>query len=88
MGAYLTRRMDTIRTKRHRKLIEVLAAQRKKRNVSQTELARKLQKSQTWVARIERHGRRVDVVEFLYLCEELGLNPVKLIRKIQDVAPD
>jgi len=65
-----------------------LAAQRKKLNVSQTELARNLRKSQTWVARIERHGRRIDVVEFLSLCEELGLDPVKLIRQIRDTARD
>jgi len=80
--------MDTIRTRRHRRLIEILAAQRKKLNVSQTELARNLRKSQTWVARIERHGRRIDVVEFLSLCEELGLDPVKLIRQIRDTARD
>ena len=78
--------MITIHTKRHRKLVDILRDERKKRNMSQNDLAAKLRTSQTAITRMERHGRRIDVVEFLILCEELSLDPAKLIRKIQALA--
>ena len=80
--------MDTIRTKRHRTLIEILRSERTKRRISQEQLARKLKKSQTWIARVEGHGRRIDVVEFLTLCELLDLDAAKMIRKIQAAGRD
>jgi transcriptional regulator with XRE-family HTH domain len=80
--------MDTIRTKRHRKLIEILVIERKKRKIMQTDLARKIKRSQTWIARIENGGRRIDVVEFLLLVEALGLDAAKIIRIVRDAGRD
>lgn len=76
--------VDTIRTKQHRTLIDILVATRKRRKVSQVQLARKLKHSQTWVARVESGGRRIDVVEFLRLTDALGLDPAKIIRAMRN----
>lgn len=74
--------METIRTKRHKRLIEVLSAERKAAGIRQVDLAKKLKRSQTWIARIESGGRRVDVVEFLELAEAIGFNAPKLVEQL------
>lgn len=80
--------MDTIRTKRHKQLVEFLIAERKKAGIKQVELAKHLGKSQTWVARMENGGRRVDVIEFMELAELIGFNAPKVIRQLQKIEPE
>lgn len=77
--------MDTIRTKRHKQLIEILIAERKKARIKQTQLAKQLGRSQTWVARMESGGRRIDVVEYLALAKVIGFNPVKVIKQLAKI---
>jgi transcriptional regulator with XRE-family HTH domain len=55
-----------------------LVAARKKSGLTQRELARKLGKPPSWVAKIERVERRVDVVEFAAIARALGESEVKL----------
>jgi transcriptional regulator with XRE-family HTH domain len=77
--------VDTIRTKRHKQLIEILIAERKKARIKQTQLAKQLGRSQTWVARMESGGRRIDVVEYLALAKVIGFNPVKVIKQLAKI---
>jgi transcriptional regulator with XRE-family HTH domain len=77
--------VETIRTKRHKRLIEVLIAERKAASIRQVQLAKQLKRSQTWIARIESGGRRIDVVEFLELAEAIGFNAPKLIEQLLKV---
>lgn len=74
--------MDTIRTRHHKRLIEELIAARKRAGITQIDLARRLRRTQTWVARMEGGGRRVDVVEFLMLARALHCDPVEMIARI------
>ena len=74
--------MDTIRTKRHQQLVEILVTQRKKAGITQVDLADQLGVSQTWIVRLEGGGRRIDVVEFMALAEAIGFSPVKIIREL------
>jgi transcriptional regulator with XRE-family HTH domain len=74
--------VDTIRTKRHKALVRLITAQRKEAGILQTELAEKLGRSQTWVARLEGGGRRIDVIEFLALAEVIGFDPERVLRKL------
>ena len=71
--------MATIRTKRHEQLIEAIVAERKKAGIRQVPLAKKLKRSQTWIARIESGERRIDVIEFLELAEAIGFDPYAMI---------
>ncbi|MEM7624499.1 MAG: helix-turn-helix transcriptional regulator [Planctomycetota bacterium] len=51
-----------------------LVEQRKAAGLSQRELAEALGVVRSWVANVELGERRVDVVEFLWICEALDLN--------------
>jgi DNA-binding XRE family transcriptional regulator len=75
-------RVDTIRTAQHKQLVSYLAAARKRAGIRQTELAKRLGRSQTWVTRMESGGRRIDVIEFLALAELMNFNPTKIIRQL------
>ena len=77
--------MDTIVTKRHQKLVEILVAARKQAGVRQAELARRVGKTQTFVTRFEAGQRRIDAIELLALCEIIGLDPLKVVRKLLKV---
>jgi len=74
--------VDTIATKRHKRLVEILVAARKEKRVRQAELARRVGKTQTFVARIEAGQRRIDAIELLSLCRIIGVDPIKVIRKV------
>ena len=73
------RKVQTIRTKRHKQLVEALIAERKKAGIRQIPLAKKLKRSQTWIARIESGERRIDVIEFLELAEAIGFDAQAMI---------
>ena len=77
--------MESIATKRHQQLIEILIDARKQKGIRQAELARRVGKTQTFVARFEAGQRRIDAIELLALCEIIGIDPVKVVRKVLKV---
>jgi transcriptional regulator with XRE-family HTH domain len=50
--------------------------------LTQTELAARLQKPQSYVSKYERGERRIDIIEFRAIAVALGINPEELFRKI------
>lgn len=50
--------------------------------LTQSEVAARLGKPQSYVSKYESGERRVDVVEFLEICRAVGVQPEKLIRKL------
>jgi transcriptional regulator with XRE-family HTH domain len=77
--------LAAIGTKRHKRLIELLVAERKAHNLPQEKVARRLGQHQSMIARIESGKRRIDLVEFLALAEAIGFDPTNLLRQIQAV---
>lgn len=77
--------VDTIRTKRHQRLVEILITARKQAGIRQAELARRVGKTQTFVTRFEAGQRRIDAIELLALCRIIGIDPVKMVRKLLKV---
>jgi transcriptional regulator with XRE-family HTH domain len=61
---------------------ELMVAARKKAALTQQDLARKLGKPQSFVAKYEGGERRLDVVEFVWIAEILGADPLRLMRKL------
>lgn len=59
----------------YKKLIEALKAARKSAGLTQQSLADRLQRPQSFVAKVEGCERRLDVVEFLHLCRAIGADP-------------
>ena len=50
--------------------------------LSQDQLAKKMGWDQTYVSKIERGVRRVDVVELISICDVLGLDPAQFVKDV------
>lgn len=61
----------------YRRLIDAIRAARKAAGVTQQELAARLGRPQSFVAKVEGYERRLDIVEFLHLCRALGADPAR-----------
>jgi transcriptional regulator with XRE-family HTH domain len=66
----------------HQVVGAALAAARRKANMTQVELARRLGKPQSVVSGYEAGKRRVDVVEFLLIVRTIGADPVEVFAEI------
>lgn len=72
----------TLRSPRQAALIAYIIAQREKAGLTQTQVAKRLKRPQSFVARLESGQRRVDVVELLELAEIIGFNPREALRVV------
>lgn len=62
-------------------LCATLVEARKEAGISQQELARRLKRSQSFIAKIEVGERRIDVVEFIEIARALGREPTELLAR-------
>ena len=60
----------------------LLVDMRKAAGLTQRALALRLGREHSFVARIEQGERRLDVVEFLWVCEACGADPVEAIQDL------
>lgn len=74
--------MRHLRTRRHRTLIEEVAAARQAAGISQRDLAAKLKRSPSYVSKFEAGERRLEVCEFLDLCAAIGADPLALLDRV------
>lgn len=70
-------------TERYQRFISLLVSARQKQGLSQRDLAIRLNKVHSFVAKYEQGERRIDVVEFLDIAEALNVNPVEIIKKLR-----
>ncbi|MND45339.1 helix-turn-helix protein [compost metagenome] len=75
---------SSIFTQRHQEFIAFIASVRKAADVTQAELAERLGKPQSFVSKVERGERRLDVIEFCQVAEALGKDPAKLLMEFGD----
>lgn len=66
----------------YRKLIDALKAARKAAGLTQQDVADRLDRPQSFVAKVEGYERRLDVVEFLHLCRAMGAEPARFFENI------
>ena len=64
-------------------LVDKLIAERKSSGVTQAQLASKLGKHQSYVAKVEVCERKLDVIEFVEWCKALGLVASNYVRDIE-----
>jgi transcriptional regulator with XRE-family HTH domain len=76
----------TLRSKRYKALIDVLVVRRQAAGMTQSDLAARLGKSQSFVARLESGQRRITVVEFMTLAKVLLFDPYKVISTLEKQA--
>jgi transcriptional regulator with XRE-family HTH domain len=62
--------------------IATIIAARKERGVSQAELAQRLGKHPSFIAKIEISERRCDVAEFVAIARALGFDESELMRRV------
>jgi transcriptional regulator with XRE-family HTH domain len=63
---------------------ELMIKARKAAGLTQRELADRLRKPQSFVAKYEGGKRRIDVVEFLTVCQAIGVDSAKLLKELKN----
>jgi transcriptional regulator with XRE-family HTH domain len=69
-------------SKEHKALTALLLEARKEAGLTQQQVADRLKKPQSFVAKYEGGERRLDVIEFLKICYVLKISPAIVIAKI------
>lgn len=64
------------------RLKNLLVEAREEAGLTQVELANRLHRPQSFVSKIERGLRGVDVIEFLEIAKAIGFSPTKLLEKL------
>ncbi|WP_408903063.1 helix-turn-helix domain-containing protein [Methylobacterium radiotolerans] len=77
----------TLRSARHRRLIELLVEAREQSGLTQSELASRLGRYQSVVAAIEGGGRRIDLVEFLEIADALDIDAAMVLNAVRAISP-
>jgi transcriptional regulator with XRE-family HTH domain len=65
-------------------IIAMLIERRREMGMTQAELAELYGEDQSFVSRVERRQRRIDVWEFVRWCRALRLNPGKLLADLEE----
>lgn len=73
----------TLRSPRQRQLLALLVQARKGRGLTQAQVAARLRKPQSFIAKVEGGERRLDVIEFIDLASALRVRPAELIECLQ-----
>jgi transcriptional regulator with XRE-family HTH domain len=74
----------SIYTQQHQRLCELLIEARKKADLTQVEVAERLGKPQSFVAKYEGGERRLDVIEYVAVAKAIGIDPASLLSLLQD----
>jgi transcriptional regulator with XRE-family HTH domain len=72
----------SIYTQQHQRLCELLIEARKAAGLTQVEVAQRLGKPQSFVAKYEGGERRLDVIEYVAVSEAIGISPAKLLAEL------
>ncbi len=72
----------SVSSKEYEQFRQLLIEARKRKGLTQTEVAERLGRLQAFVSRYERGKRRLDVVEFLEVANVLELDPCYVITSI------
>jgi len=75
---------SSIHSSRRKQLRALLRDLRRKRHLTQVEVAEALGRLQSYVSKYESGERRLDVVEFMDLCDALKVDPREVIGRLMD----
>ncbi len=63
---------------------ELLVRARERGNLKQFELAGKLGLPASYLSKVEKGTRRLDVIEFVHIAEAMGVDPCELVKELQE----
>jgi transcriptional regulator with XRE-family HTH domain len=72
----------TVNSAEHKAFCALLVETREKAGLTQHQLAKKLRKPQSFIAKYEGGERRVDVIEFMAIARAMGADAVGLLRAL------
>lgn len=67
---------------KYAKLREVLTNERLAAGITQTALAERLKRPQSFVSKFEIGQRNLDVIEFIDMCKAIGIEPRVILGKV------
>jgi transcriptional regulator with XRE-family HTH domain len=70
-------------SRKSRQLRGLLISAREAAGLTQVALAKKLGRPQSFVSKFETGERRLDVIEFLEIAQVLRVDPIRLIRQLE-----
>ena len=73
----------TIHSDGYRVLVTWLKYSRHQKGLSMRELAEKLDVPHSWVGKVEQMERRLDIIEYIRLCQCIGIDPVDGVTLVQ-----
>ena len=76
------RRPNPVFSDEYQQLRDALVEARQQAGITQRDLAERLGKSHSHVARIENGQRRVDTLEFFRIARSVGVEPVRLFEAV------
>lgn len=76
--------MKTLNRKEYKFLLEILYQVRINSNLRQADLAKKLNRPQSYISKIESGERRIDIIELLDICNALEIDIKDFITKFSD----
>ena len=68
-------------------MAELLTERRKGQNMNMQKLADALQKPHSFIAKIEKRRRRLDVGEFIYYCQAMDQDPIEVLEQLLALEP-
>ena len=72
----------SMRSKRHRAVVTVIAASRREANLTQEQFADRIGWHRSKIAKIESGERRMDVAEFITIADTLKIEPATLFARV------
>ena len=81
-------RRERKRDERYYTLIVAISHSRRSKNITQRELASQLGRDQTYVSKIEKGERKIDVIEFIDICKALNVDVFEILTKSRLITKD
>lgn len=72
----------SVHTRNYRLFLGLLIKARKDAGVTQEQLAKRLNRPQSFVSKCENGERRLDVIELIQFLQSIGVEPISFLRKI------
>jgi len=76
---------NSLHSREYKVLTALLIEARKKAGLTQQQVADRLGKPQSFVAKYEGGERRLDIIEFIHLCRLLNERPDLLVKRIAHI---
>lgn len=75
--------MKSLFTPEYNTFRQCMIAARKRADLTQANLAKAIDKTQSFVAKYENGERRLDVIEFLVITRIIGIDPCEILKEVE-----